>query len=90
MASNVALIVADQIHLVDRQHDVADADQMREIGMPARLREHALARVDQDHREVRRRGAGDHVARVLLVARRVGDDEFALGRWRRSDRRRRW
>ena len=24
------------------------------------------------------RGAGDHVARVLLVARRVGDDELAL------------
>jgi hypothetical protein len=25
-------------------------------------------------------GAGDHVARVLHVARRVGDDELALGR----------
>ena len=46
--------------------------------MPARLRQHALARVDQDHREVGGGGAGDHVARVLLVARRVGDDELAL------------
>ena len=45
--------------------------------MAARLREHALARIDQDHRQVRGRGAGDHVARVLLVAGRVGDDELA-------------
>ena len=37
----------------------------------------ALARVDQDDREVGGRGAGDHVARVLLVARGVGDDELA-------------
>ena len=35
-----------------------------------------LARIDQQHGEVAVRGAGRHVARVLLVARRVGDDEF--------------
>ena len=46
--------------------------------MAARLGQHALARVDQDDGEVGGRGAGDHVARVLLVARRVGDDELAL------------
>ncbi len=46
--------------------------------MPPGLRQHALARVDQDHGEVRAGGAGDHVARVLLVSRRVGDDELAL------------
>ena len=43
----------------------------------ARLLEHALARVDQDEREVGGRRAGDHVARVLHVAGRVGDDELA-------------
>ena len=37
----------------------------------------ALARVEQDHREVGGRRAGDHVARVLHVARGVGDDELA-------------
>jgi len=37
----------------------------------------ALARVNQDNRGVCGRGAGDHVARVLLVARRVGNDELA-------------
>ena len=33
--------------------------------------------VDQEHGEVGGRGAGRHVARVLLVAGRVGDDEAA-------------
>ncbi len=45
--------------------------------MPARLLDQALARVDEDDGQVRRRGAGHHVARVLDVARRVGDDELA-------------
>ena len=72
------LVVADQVHLVHRQHDVADAEQVREIGVPPGLGQHALARIDQDHREVGGRGAGDHVARILLVPGRVGDDELAL------------
>ena len=70
--------VIDQIHLVDRQHHVADAQQVHQIGMPPRLGQHALARVDQDHRQIGGRGAGDHVAGVLFMARRVGDDEFPL------------
>ncbi len=37
------------------------------------------ARIDQHQRQVGGGGAGDHVARVLLVARRVGDDELAPG-----------
>ena len=45
--------------------------------MPPGLRQHALARVDQDDGELGVGGAGRHVARVLLVARRVGDDELA-------------
>ena len=46
-------------------------------GVPARLLERALARVDEHDREVRRRSARDHVARVLDVAGRVGNDELA-------------
>ena len=42
------------------------------------LRQHALARVDQDDGEVSGAGARHHVARVLFVARRVGHDELAL------------
>ncbi len=45
--------------------------------MPARLREHSLAGVEQNDRQIRGRSAGDHVARVLLVTRRISDDEVA-------------
>ena len=45
--------------------------------MAARLYQHAFARIDQNNREVGSRCAGDHIARVLLVARGVGHDEFA-------------
>src|SRR3546814_2947865 len=55
-----------------------DAEQVREEAVAARLREHALARVNQDHGKVDGRSAGDHVARILLVPRGVGDDELAL------------
>ena len=73
------LVVIDQVHLVHRQHEAADADQMRQIAVAPGLGQHALARIDQQHGEVGGRGAGDHVAGILLVARRVGDDELALG-----------
>ena len=48
--------------------------------MTARLFDHPLAGIDQDERDVRVRRPGHHVARVLGVARGVGDDELAL--WR--------
>ncbi len=72
------LVVADEVHLVDREHDVPDADQVREVAVAACLREHTLARIDQDHGKVGGGGAGDHVAGVLLVAGGIGDDELAL------------
>jgi hypothetical protein len=36
-----------------------------------------FARIDQQYREIGGRGAGNHIARVLLVPGRVGDDERA-------------
>ena len=71
------LVVVDQVHLVDGDDQVRDADQMRQVGVAAGLRQHALARIDQDDGEVGGGRGGDHVARVLLVARRVGDDVLA-------------
>ncbi len=68
----------DEVHLVHGQHDVPDSEQGDDVAVPARLRQHALARVDQDHGEIGGRGAGHHVARVLLVPRRVRNDELAL------------
>ncbi|MNN07315.1 hypothetical protein D3C81_1201390 [compost metagenome] len=72
------LRVIHQVELVHRQHDLADAQQRHQVAVPAGLHQHALARVDEDHREVGGGGTGDHVAGVLLVAGGVGDDELAL------------
>jgi hypothetical protein len=51
------------------RHDRAVAD----LGRPPEL-----GGVDQHHGGVGAGGGRDHVARVLLVARRVADDELAL------------
>jgi hypothetical protein len=56
----------------------------RDVGVAARLLDHALARVEQDDRDVGGRGAGDHVARVLDVPGRVGELEAAPRRDERA------
>ena len=70
------LIEIDQIHLVDGERHRADAKQRQDAGMAAGLGQNAAAGVDQQHGEIAIGRAGRHVARVLDVARRVGDDEF--------------
>ncbi|GIX18278.1 MAG: hypothetical protein KatS3mg119_2464 [Rhodothalassiaceae bacterium] len=67
----------DEIHLVDGEHQLPDAEQRADEGVPARLGDDALSRIDQQHRQIRGRCAGGHVAGVLLVTGRVGDDEAA-------------
>ena len=74
------LIPADEVHLVDRQHDVLDTEQGRQERMPTGLLQQAAASIDEDDDQLRGGSAGDHVAGVLDVARGVGDDEFPLGR----------
>jgi hypothetical protein len=54
--------------------------QMCDERVPAGLRQHAVAGVDQNDGQIGRGCAGRHVARILLVARRIGDDEFAFRR----------
>ena len=73
-----ALVVADEVHLVHREHHVPQPEQRRDVGVPARLHQQALARIDEHDREFRGRCARRHVARVLLVPRAVGDDVLAL------------
>ena len=71
----------DEVHLVDRDDEMADAKQGSDVCVTTRLREDALARIDEDDGEVCGGGAGGHVAGVLLVARGIGNDELAtLGR----------
>ncbi len=72
------LVEADEVHLVDGDDDVPDAEQRDDVGVAAGLHLHAARGVDQDDGEVRGRGARRHVPRVLLVSRAVGDDVLAL------------
>ena len=74
------LVVVDEVHLVDREHQVGDPQQREDHRVPAGLLGEALAGVDEHQAEVGGGGAGDHVAGVLHVARGVGDDELAAGR----------
>lgn len=59
---------------------MADAEQRSDIGMAPGLRENSLVAIDEDDGEIGCRSAGYHVAGIFLVARRVGNDEFALRR----------
>ena len=56
---------------------MTDAEQRDEVAMPPGLRKDTFARVDEDDRQVRGRRTSNHVARVLLVSRRVGGDELS-------------
>ena len=44
------------------------------------LFQHAVAGIDQNNRQIGGRSARHHVARILYVSRRVGDDELAARR----------
>ena len=55
-----------------------NAEQRCDDGMATRLGLQAFACVHQNQRKVGSTGAGHHIARVLLVAWRIGDDEAAF------------
>ena len=80
----------DEVHLVDGEHDALHADDVEDGGVAARLPLDAVAGVDQHDGDIGVRGAGRHVARVLLVAGAVDDDEAARLACRSSARRCRW
>ena len=71
--AETGLVELDEVHLVDREHDVRDAEGGRDVRVPARLLDHALARVEEHDRDVGGGRAGDHVARVLDVTGGVGE-----------------
>jgi hypothetical protein len=54
---------------------MADAEQAEDMAVAAGLGDHALAGIDQHHRQIGIRCAGRHVAGVLHVARGIGNDE---------------
>ena len=61
-------VPADEVHLVDRQHDVLHAQKRGEEGVPAGLLQQAVTGIDEHDHDLRGGGAGDHVAGVLDVA----------------------
>ena len=67
----------DAVHLVDDDGDLLDAEQMQEIAVAAGLVAYAFERVDDQHRAIGLRGAGDHVAQELGVAGRVDQHDVA-------------
>ena len=75
---------ADEVHLVDGEHDVRRLEDRRDVAVAPRLLDDALARVDQDHRQVGGGRARDHVPRVLDVARCVGELEAPPRRHERA------
>ena len=79
-----SLVEVDEVHLVDREDEVGDPQRRGDVRVPAGLLDHALARVEEHDGDVGRRRAGDHVARVLDVARRVGELEAAGRRHERA------
>ncbi len=72
------LVEIDEVDLVHRQHDMADAEQRDDVGVAAGLGEDAVLGVDEEDGEIGGRGAGRHVAGVLNVAGGIGDDEAAV------------
>ena len=78
--AEAGFVEIDQVHLVHGQHDVANAHQRGDEAVAAGLRQQALGGIDQDDRQIGGGGAGGHVARILLVAGRIGDDEAAARR----------
>ena len=68
----------DEVHFIDGDDEVFDAEEGADEGVAFGLDLHAVAGVDEDDGELAGGGAGGHVAGVLLVAGGVGDDEFAF------------
>ena len=68
------------VHLVDRGDQVANSEEARDERVTPGLGKYTVARIDENHGHVAGRRPRCHVAGVLLVTGRVGDDELALGR----------
>ena len=85
-ASNASSDQSDEVELVHAHDDVAQAEQRADRQVPAALAREPSAHVDEHDRRVGGRGAGEHVARVLRVARAVDQHEAPARRGERAVR----
>ena len=67
-----------QIHLVHSQHHVLNAQQRYQKRVTAGLRDNSQTGINQNHSQIGRRTARNHIACVLLVSRCVGNDKLTL------------
>ncbi len=79
-AAEAGFIMVHQVHLVHRQHHMADAQQRGDGGVAARLGQQPGAGIHQHDGGIRRAGAGDHVAGVMLMAGAICQNEARGGR----------
>ena|ERR1041385_6728458 len=70
----------DKIHLIDSHNEMANSKKVCDECVTPRLRHDSVSCVDQDDREIAVTCARDEVARVLFVAWRIRNDEFAVCR----------
>jgi hypothetical protein len=70
--------VSGQIHLVDYDNDLFEAEHPQEAGMPPRLFSHSFACVHDEQGGFRLRRAREHVFDELLVPGSVDDDVAPL------------
>ena len=69
----------DQVHFVDGNDHVTNAQQRHDEAVSLGLSHHAMSGVNKDDGEIRGAGSRGHIASVLFVARSVRDDELAFG-----------
>ena len=78
--ANTSRRVADEIHLVDGEHDPFNAQKRKQVCVAPGLRQNSFSSVDQDYRQIGGRGSRDHVAGVLFMTGCIRHDELALFR----------
>ena len=71
------LVIADEVHLVDGDDGLLDAEKREQKGVAVRLLAHALAGVDQEKGRLARPRPRHHVLEELALARRVDEEIFA-------------
>ena len=76
------LAVVDEIHLIDGNDDMLDAEKIGDEGMTLGLLDHSFTRIDKNDGKVGGGGTGHHVAGVLNMPRSVRDNKFTL--WSRE------
>ena len=70
-----AFLEIDEVHLVDGEDDIPDPEQRADKAVPLGLLQHLLAGVHQQHGQVCVRCPRHHVAGIMQMTGRIGDDE---------------